>query len=113
MLLFFFLTETRHQTKVLSVQCGGAPELHKRARGPDQVHLQALVQGRGGATVPRANLHPPPLGAQAFGEGEMQAVRKGERYESSCGKLSTAGALHSLREREPLTHYFEFAFYCR
>lgn len=63
---------------MLGVQDRGARGLHRRVDGAGQVHVQADLQRRGGAPVPRADLHPPPLGSPPVAEGQVPTVWQGQ-----------------------------------
>jgi hypothetical protein len=66
------------KTQVRRVPDRGALGLHFDLARPPELHVQTDVPRRGRAAVPRADLHPAPLGASALAEGQVSAVQQGE-----------------------------------
>ena len=66
------------KTQVRRVPDRGALGLHFDLARPPELHVQTDVPRRGRAAVPRADLHPAPLGAPALAEGQVSAVQQGE-----------------------------------
>lgn len=59
---------------MFGVQDSRSYSMHRRPDGPGAVHVQADLQGRGRAPVPRADHHAPPLGPSPLGEGQVQGL---------------------------------------
>jgi hypothetical protein len=66
------------KTQVRRVPDRGPLGLHLDLARPPELHVQTDVPRRGRAAVPRADLHPAPLGAPTLAEGQVSAVQQGE-----------------------------------